>query len=432
MSSFRKIFFSGILWKAVFYISSFLLNVLLANYLGASESGIFFYLLNNLSILVFFLCFGVDSSINYFNANKEINATKLLSIGLYWSVGAALLIALLYPVLKNLGVITTIVGPEFILTFFLGAVLSANVSALFISDNNNKVANLVPAILNLFLIGFLVIIMMDKKAVVAPASIYSIYLSTSLIGGIILLFLFLQKKEKNQPATSSKINGKFLNYSATVFLGNIFLTLLMRSDAWLVRYLSTDADLGNYLQTTKFLQIVLTLPALASFTLFPLVARKQESDENIANKIVKLISTYLYASMIICLAVAIIGSWFFPLLYGASFSKMYITFLCFVPGAIALAASYPLTPYFAAKNKNNVIILHAVIAIVIMFGLDWILIPQLSIYGAAIGSSVAYSYYFISLLYKFQKELSVSIKDVFNYNKFYNELLLIFQLRSGK
>ena len=91
MNSFGKTLALGTVWRFFFYLSGLLLNIILANYLGAAESGHFFYVVTNLSIIISFLSLGLDTSLSYFHSQSAYNLRLFTSISFYWSLFATII-----------------------------------------------------------------------------------------------------------------------------------------------------------------------------------------------------------------------------------------------------------------------------------------------------------------------------------------------------
>jgi O-antigen/teichoic acid export membrane protein len=197
---------------------------------------------------------------------------------------------------------------------------------------------------------------------------------------------------------------------------------LLRCDYWLVNYYCTNAETGNYLQTSKFVQLVMLLPSLASFSLFPLIVQSIISETGIEFKLIRLMNTYIYISLFICIALVVVGNLLFPFIYGNTYDKMYRIFLLLIPGIISMAATYPLNAYFAAKKMINTNLLGIFISIIILIIADILLIPYYAIYGAAIGCSLGYCSYFFFLLYHFKKQVNFKLTELIQFKLFYAEM----------
>lgn len=428
MQNFSKIFVSGIAWKFVFYVSAFIVNILLANELGARNSGPFFYLLNNISIVLLFLNFGVESAVTYLYARKESGFSYLLTAGLVWSLLSTLLLALLWYALSFFQLIPVDTLTPLIIIYILSLLITAFSSALFYASNKHLIPNLIPSLLNLFLIIYL-LANSNNSSATAPPVLIRVYLITGIVTGASFLLL-TGRHLRFRRLPKGIFTRKLLDYSLRFFIQNAFVTLLLRIDVWFIEYLCNDADLGNYIQTTKFSQLVFLLPNLASFALFPLFAQHADRQSGIENKAFRLINAYFYASLALCILIAVCGYWLFPLLYGSTFSKMHLIFIAFIPGLLFFVSSYPLSAYFASMNQSRFISYGAALAVFLMIGADLVLIPVLGIYGAAMASSMAYSFYFFWLLVKFKKQCSSGTSQLFSVRNFSESLRLFIRQKA--
>lgn len=421
MQSFRKIFLSGVIWKFILYLSSFLLNLAIAHYFGASVSGHFFYLLTNISLASVVLSFGIDSTINYFNSKKEFSFSYLLSTGILAAVFSAVLFFALFYFSIDLKFISAS-GKEvaYVVLYVFGILILGNVSALYYSSNNHALPNLIPAIFN-FLLTALLFLSFSLRYSPSGEKLLAWYLISAATGALLLLF-FAMKKARFKFSFDNLFNQKIISYTIQVFFANISFNFF-KADIWLVNYFCTNFEMGNYIQTTKFSQLILLFPNLAAFSLFPLITQNVEKNE-IETKILKLVNIYFYLGCIFCFLIIISGYWLFPFLYGNTFSKMYLTFVLYTPGILCLIASYPLTPFFSGINQNKIITTSAVYSIMIMLAADVLLIRRYSIYGAAIGSSLAYCFYFFRL-YLFFKKFHPTQQKIFRFHEFYKNLTLL-------
>jgi O-antigen/teichoic acid export membrane protein len=407
MSNFSSLLVKGTLWKFLLYASSYVLNICIAHKLKAGQTGNFYYLINNLSIAIFFLSFGIDSAINYFNTTKKIENGKLLGIAVLWPLLASTLFWIGYLALARLSIVRAESSLLYFFLFVAGSLLTAMISSLFISSNDSATPSYIPALLNLLLIT---IVLTQKEGIKYLWPVYSLITGFT---GLALLWAYFAKTRhrfalKNIPAK------KILRYSSLAFLSNIFINLLLRADYWLVKAMSSDTALGNYIMTSKFSQLIVLVPSLLSFTLFPLITQRITDKKDTDEKIKKLISLFFYQSLVLCVLISSIGYWLFPLLYGETFDKMFWTFILLIPGMLFLSASYPITPYFAGTDANKILIKSAFYGLVIMILLDLVLIPRYSIYGAALASSCGYIIYFLGLFYEFKKHFRYKLFSLFD------------------
>lgn len=425
MDSFSSIFLKGTIWRFIYYASSYVLNLCIAHQLKAAGSGNFYFDLNNLSILIFFLGFGVDSTVNFFNAKKAAPASQLLSVGVLWSMITVILFAIGYAIVSPA---TTFSGkiPFYYPAFFVfGSILTSIISSLFFSSRQPVIPNLIPTVFTLLLI------LSVLTGSVSSDRLLIIYLMAAGMPGLLLLVIYTIN---TRPDLSLKgLPWKeMVRYSWLAFFSNIVITLLMRADYWFVKSMASDTDLGNYIMTSKFAQLVVLIPSLGSFMLFPLITKEVSNKEITIERITKLCTLYFYQSLAICIVVVIVGYWLFPLLYGPTFDKMFLTFLLLIPGMLALSLTYPAAPFFSGINANKIIIYAGLAGLITMALANLVLIPWYSIYGAAIASSLSYFTYCAILLVQLKRHAAFKWKHLANFNFLYSCYNKSISLYDGK
>lgn len=407
--SFKQKLMAGIIWRGINVLVAFIFNALFVRQIGAASSGAFFYLLNNLFFLILFLGVGLESGISYYNARKEQSVSYFFSISLIWSmVGASLFFFIIHIIPDKL--MPTENRHLFLTLYVFGSMLNSFLSAIYFTNHNSKTPNILAALTSVILILLLPNMPWINKSISFVVYI-NIYLCLVILAPLILAALLFKSGIKFS-LSYFKINTirPLLLFSFHSFIIGLLYNLLQRSDYWIVKKLCSISDAGNYFQATKVMQLLLILPVLASFSLYPIVVQSIQKNENsndqieTTDRILKLIGLYFFIAFLLSLAVIITGYWFFPFLYGLSFSKMYLITLLLIPGLIFFAGTFPLTTFFSGKNENITTIIFLSIAIGVMLICNVILTPRFFIYGAAISSSVANFFYFVFLFRKFLKQ----------------------------
>jgi O-antigen/teichoic acid export membrane protein len=413
MSSFKTKLINGFAWRLCLYVSSFILNIIIANNLGAERSGIFYLLLNNIAFVVLFLSFGLDSAVAYFTSRKEISTNRLLSLSIVWALLASGLLFLFYFGAVQFNLISPYELAPFIILNIGSSLLANFVAAILFSSEDNRTPNLTFTLMNVILIVLLPGNLFLKNIFTNVDFIKLYLLITALPSLVFVAWLFIRHTHLDFSRPDNSWIKKIISFSLQSFVYSLFYALLLRCDYWLVNYFCSPNDLGNYLQATKLTQVILLVPILSSFSLFPLIVTHIHQDKKIDTKLLKLVSIYFYIGLIMCTGVISIGYWIFPWLYGESFSKMYLSFVLLSPGILTLAAAYPLSTFFSGKNLIRVKIKALVFSIIILLCLDLVLIPRLGIYGAAISCTLAYGFYFFYLLSSFKKRHDFSMQELF-------------------
>lgn len=435
-SGFKEKLLSGIIWRALNVLFSFVFNALLVSQLGADASGNFFYLLNNLFFAVLLLGIGLESGISFYNARKEISASFLFTASVVWSVVGALFFFIIIFFLPP-GVLSFSNNHASLTIYVLGSMLTTFLSAIYFTNHDSRTPNVVLTLTNIILILLLPKMPWINGAINFDTYLF-IYLCSPFFSAFILMvLLFREKIAFSLQALNLKIAKPLLLFSFYSFILNLLFNLLKRSDYWFVdKWCTAAGEAGNYFQASKIIQLLLLLPALASFSLYPLIVQSIQQNEDDATataaekKVMQLCGLYFFIALVSGIAIVAFGYWVFPLLYGKTFSSLYFVTLYLLPGMIFFAATYPLTVYFSGKNQNKTTIVFLTISIVSLVICNIILTPKYFIYGAAISSSVSNSVYFFLMLRKFlaQNKISFLIKNFvmpFNINTIFKAIVKI-------
>lgn len=411
-NTFKQKLLAGIVWRAINVLVAFIFNALFVRQIGAASSGTFFYLLNNLFFVILFLGVGLESGISYYNARKEQSVSYFFSISLMWSiVGAFLFFIITHSIPDKLMPIEN--RHLFLTLYVFGSMLNSFLSAIYFTNHNSKTPNILAALSNVMLILLLPNMPWINNSISYTVYV-NIYLSLVILAPLILAALLFKSGTKFS-LSYFKINTirPLLLFSFHSFIIGLLFNLLQRSDYWIVKKWCSISDAGNYFQATKVMQLLLILPALASFSLYPLIVqsiqKNEKSNDQIgtADRVLKLVGLYFFVAFLLSLFVILAGYWVFPFLYGLSFGNMYLITLLLIPGLIFFAGTFPLTTFFSGKNENITTIIFLSFAILVMIVCNVILTPSFFIYGAAISSSVANFFYFVLLFRKFLKQNSL-------------------------
>src|SRR5688500_17012497 len=81
-----KLFSQSILWKVLFFLTAFVLNILMAGHYQASLSGEIFYLLNVYALIITISSLSLEAAMGYFISKNQIIISKILNFSLLWTL----------------------------------------------------------------------------------------------------------------------------------------------------------------------------------------------------------------------------------------------------------------------------------------------------------------------------------------------------------
>lgn len=405
-----KLFYQSIAWKSGFFLSAFILNILIARHYQAAGSGHIFYLLNLYAFIILVAGLSLESSMGYFTARNEISTNKLISFSLAWAAATALGI-FCFAIIMGINQQLTLTA----IAFICGNILSNYCAGIAYAKRNFMLPNIINISINLMLTGWLLLMQFSQSSIVDDDTFITIFFCSMLLQGLISVFALGIK----YPGTDRYILPgtvelkKLLHFAMVAFLANIISFLLYRIDYWFVKEYCDADDLGNYIQVSKLAQVFFILPGILAGTVFPLTASGERQK---VNELLATLSRIIFMFYIFCCGIlAAAGYWLFPFLFGDSFQNMYVPFLLLIPGILALSTLYTLTAYNAGKNKVSTNIKGAAIALVFIIVADLAFIPLYGINAAATITSIGYIIYHIYVLTVFTNEYRTPAISFFNF-----------------
>lgn len=408
-----RLFYQSIIWRGLFFLSAFILNVLIARHYQASASGEIFYLINSYAFIILIVSLSLESAMGYYISQNQISITKLVNFSLLWTlliaIGIFICIAL---VKKNISYTST----DFLsFTFICGNLLSNYCAGILYARKNFFLPNIIIVSINALLTIILLVMDFFHQKIMSDGTFLIFFFSSFLLQAVVLiLVLRLNYIEKWRIIFPSMADlKKIFRFGLMAFAGNIVTFLLYRIDYWFVKAYCSNIDLGNYIQVSKLVQMFFILPGILAIAVFPLTAGGQRQETNniltILSRIILLVYTFC------CAGLAITGYWLFPFLFGNTFKEMYIPFLFLIPGILALSALYTLTAYYSGKNKMSVNLKGALIALLFVVTGDIFFISRYGINAAAAVSSIGYIVYHIYVIRIFTKEYNIPVANFFNF-----------------
>lgn len=407
---FNKALRHTISWKVMNTVITFCINLLLVRLLGASQSGVFFYDVTLLSLLVLLQGFSLESGIIFLGSKKNEDESLLSAALIQWLILQVFVAALI------LQFINVSLSMPYAILFVLSNITITYFSALFAANKIFLTPNIILTCVNLLLLIFLSVnwftsgLVTKNTAVVNPVHFYIYGFALQAL----LMVIFFRKDFKTGFDLSLfKVSflKRLFSFSGIAFISNLLFFLLTRIDYYFVAKFCSDISLANYIQVSKFGQLLILVPSMIAAVIFPFTAGTGEK--------IYLEKTQFYCRVItgvflpLMLAIAVTGFWLFPVLFGDGFELMYPAMLFYLPGFYALSIVTVLAAYTGGRGMIMVNLAASAFALVIVVVADIILIPVCGINGAAIASSLAYFTCMIYLLLRLRKKEYFFTMDFF-------------------
>ncbi len=410
-----KVLLQSMLWRGSYYLSAFIINILLARHFQASVSGAVYYISSIYALVVLVSSLSLESGIIYFTAKKEIPPERLFNFSLAWScfisIGTFLFTYYFFSeAYRDIPASLILLSA---VCFITGNLLVTYCSGFFYAANNFKTPNIIIISGTVLLI---VLIPYGSSSII-PAinneNYFYVYFGVFLLQGVCMAIAAgstVIKKWSFQFLSSVQVKV-LARYCLMAFAGNIIFFLLYRVDYFFVEKYCTPEQLGNYIQVSKLVHLFFILPTILASAVFPMTASGKKEH---VHEVLTLLSRGIFLMYTIaCLILALTGSWLFSFVFGESFTEMYEPFLWLIPGILSLSGIFTLTAYFAGSDRIRVNITGSVFALIVIVIGDILFIPRYGINAAAMVSSAGYIVYQVYIIAVFKKEHNAPVSNFF-------------------
>lgn len=198
-------------------------------------------------------------------------------------------------------------------------------------------------------------------------------------------------------------------------IGTVTQQFNFRVDVLILAALSGDKAVGLYSVAYTCAEVLLRFPRAIGTILFPKVSGLTEAESNrLTTQVFKLCNFVL---IFLTLFSAVGGYFLIPMLFGKEFALSINPFLFLLPGVYFFGWNNVLIEDLKGRGHPNYKLYTAGLALVFMVCLDFILIPDYSLIGASIASSIAYTISGLFSLYLFCKKTKNPIRQMLYINK---------------
>jgi len=236
-------------------------------------------------------------------------------------------------------------------------------------------------------------------------TIFSVIITKFILEGIvggITLKRVLQKVGKLEFAYHSWTK-KFFIYGGFCHLSNVITFFNYRLDMYLLNYFKGMGPTGMYGSAVGISERLWMLSRIASGVIFPKISAMNDEKQK------QRLTLHACGGVLIVTGFGAVVLWliapfFVPLLLGPEFTDSIGAVRWLLPGIVALSAGRVLSNDLAGRDKTHLNTASAALMLLSNVVLNIFLIPRYGINGAAIATSISYTFGFI-LIYMFYKNV---------------------------
>jgi O-antigen/teichoic acid export membrane protein len=200
-----------------------------------------------------------------------------------------------------------------------------------------------------------------------------------------------------------------LEFGAKSYLQTLAAHLHYRVDVYLIAFFLDPTQVAFYSIAVNITNPILQIPDAIGTVIFPKLAGSSDADAH--SRTAVTCRHTLFATILAAVFYAGVGSQALTIFYGDRYSPAIRPMLLMLPGIIMISLYQILTRNFTSRNRQQVNIIAAGIALGVNFTLNIILIPRYGISGAAVSTAISYTLAALLLLFIFVRESGGSLRD---------------------
>ncbi len=225
-------------------------------------------------------------------------------------------------------------------------------------------------------------------------------------GVVALVSVWLAVRVHRKARLGLRWNGELargmLGFGGKSYVQTLASTLHFRIDQYMIAMLLNPTEVGYYAVAVNLTNLLLKIPDATGTVLFPRLAGTSERDAHAATT--RVCRNTLFITVAVGLGYALFGPLAIRVLYGPAYLNAVAPMLVMLPGIVMISLYLILSRNFTSRNRQQVNIVAAVLALAINVVSNWLLIPRWGIVGAAFSTAISYSVAALVLLVVFIRE----------------------------
>ena len=387
--------------KVLVTLVMFVTIPLLVRLLGAEGYGVYATLMAVFALLMILVSSGINAgSRKYLSEDREMPYWKDNVFGYYCRLAAVFAIVAAAGLLfaTEVGLIDRTLGERFAPYFYLLGVLT--IAAQFRDYLRRSLMGLkLEHISEPIEVGHKIVFAGTAIGLVysgyGVAGVLAAHIFASLLVAVISLLILsrqLSVSHALRPSPQEFPRSELFSFNHFAILYVFLLTSLYHVDVLMLEYFTTSATVGYYKAALVIVEFLWFVPRSVQSVMIQSTANLWLEEE--IDRINSLSSTTtrytLLITILLALGLAALAPTFVPIYYGADFTPSILPILLLLPGTIGFALARPIMAISMAKGDMKILIVATGTSAMINFVLNFALIPQYGMAGAAVATSIGY------------------------------------------
>lgn len=383
-------------------LSSILVGVWVARYLGPESFGIFSYSLAFTSIFAGFAKLGLDGIIVRELLNYPEKRETYLGTAFWLKILGALFVMGLMAVIvlftsndstTNLFIFIIAVGLVFQSFEVVEFYFQSQVLAKIIS---------ICKVIQLVLSSIIKIYLVLTKAELIWFVLVTAFDALSLAVSYYFAYK-LQKKPNFYKHFDFSIAKQLLKDSWPLIFTAIVVMIYMRIDQIMIKEMLGEYEVGIYSAAVRLSEAFYFIPMLMSASLFPaILSAKRQSAELYNKRFQQLYTVMAWMAIAIAIPMTFLSNWLILILFGQPYYEAGNVLMIHIWAGLFVFIGAASGKWYISENLQHYTLINTSVGAVLNVGLNFILIPKYGVVGAAYSTLISYGVaaYFMSAVWK--------------------------------
>lgn len=390
---FGNVFFS-LADKAIIFVFSMFISIVLARYLGASDYGRYTFFGVIYTFVSSFACFGMQQIVTKEFAAYEDKRKAILY--------AAMIVSFSAGVITEFGVVVLQMITGFLSWMevaALGIICFFNICQVFYyyltATYQLKYVVKIKNIVLIWIVVIYIVLIIHKAPVEWFILLYALK-ECGILGVSLLAFLLSKEKEKfrRQEATISEIFfavKKLISLCLPLLLGGLSVTIYMKVDQVMIKSMLGEEQLGIYSVGIKLVDAFFFIPPAVTAGLLPYFTKQYLKEQSLFWTRYEWFASALNAvAYMYVIVLAVLGKWMIHFLYGEEYAEAYRILMVAIWAVIPVCMGCVRGIYLSIMEYSGLSFFFSVAAAAMNLVMNYVMIPVLGALGAAIASLISY------------------------------------------
>ncbi len=366
-------------------IINLLIAILISRYLGAEGKGEQGILIATISFIIIFDNIVGGATVVYLTPRLKLR--NLLITSYLWPVLVGMVA---WGCLSMMEILPRAMILPVIIISAIASLHSVNSSILLGREEIGK-SNLAPFIVPLLTIVLTFAIFEIAGNVSNSSYMLALFLAhlSAFMVSFIMIWKWVKQSEPSHINEIVKILGKMLRYGIQNQLGHVLQLLNFRLSYYFLEHFWGTAQVGVYSNGVSIIESVWMVSGSISVYQYSRIVNSDSNTYSIELTGI-LIRFAMLAGLLVIIPVILIPSWVYTTIFGVEFSEMNRIIILLAPGVWIFNYFHIIGHYFSGTGRYYVNALASAAGTLALIPMLLILVPQWSIYGAAIAASISY------------------------------------------